>query len=86
VELLPYVLFGAAAGVLIDRMDKRRSSCPPTTVGFVITAAIPLAVRDPLSSRSNSFTSSRIALGAAGLFWQITVDFTVVPALARRTS
>lgn len=80
VELLPYVLFGAAAGVLIDRIDKRKIIVSSDAVGLVITAAIPLAVATAVFSLPLLYVLA-FALGVAGLFWRLTVDFTVVPAL-----
>jgi predicted MFS family arabinose efflux permease len=80
VELLPYVLFGAAAGVLIDRTDKRKIIVSSDAIGLVMTAAIPLAVATSLFSLQLLYVLA-FALGAAGLFWHLTVDFTVVPAL-----
>ena len=68
VELLPYVLFGAAAGVLIDRIDKRKIIVSSDAVGLVITAAVPLAVATAVFSLPLLYVLA-FALGVAGLFW-----------------
>src|SRR5258707_8086985 len=44
VETIPYVLFGAFAGALIDRSDKRRLLLVTTILRIPLTTAIPLAV------------------------------------------
>jgi MFS family permease len=79
-ELLPYVLFGAFAGVLIDRTDKRKVIVSADALGLLTTAAVPLAVAIGIFSLPLLYVLV-FALGAASLFWRLTVDFTVVPAL-----
>ena len=44
VESVPYVLFGAFAGALIDRSDKRRLLATTTVLSFIVTAFIPISV------------------------------------------
>jgi MFS family permease len=80
VELLPFVLFGAFAGVLIDRSDKRRIIVSADALGLATIAAIPLAVATGVFSLPLLYVLV-FALGAGSLFWRLTVDFTVVPAL-----
>src|SRR5207244_1748569 len=80
VEILPYVLFGAFAGVLIDRTDKRKIIVCADALGLAVTAAIPLAVVTGVFSLPLLYILV-LALGAGALFSRLTVDFTVVPAL-----
>src|SRR3979411_455655 len=43
VQSLPYILFGAPAGALIDRVDKRRLLIFCDIAGVALTVAIPLS-------------------------------------------
>jgi MFS family permease len=79
-RVLPYVLFGAVAGVLIDRTDKRKIIVSSDAVGLATIAAVPLAVAIGVFSLPLLYILV-FALGGATLFWRLTVDFTVVPAL-----
>ena len=80
IEVLPYVLFGAIAGVLIDRTDKRRIMVSALALGLAATAAVPLTVITGVFSLPLLYALV-FALGAATLFSGLTADFTVVPAL-----
>src|SRR5207244_9119450 len=43
IETIPYVLFGAFAGALIDRTEKRRLLAATTVLSIVFTIAIPIS-------------------------------------------
>jgi len=77
---LPYVLFGAVAGVLIDRTDKRKIIVSADAVALAATAAVPIAVASGIFSLPLLYALV-FAMGGASLFSRLTVDFTVVPAL-----
>jgi MFS family permease len=80
VRVSPYVLLGAVAGVLIDRTDKRRIIVSADALALAATAAVPLAVATGIFSLPLLYVLV-FTLGGATLFWKLTVDFTVVPAL-----
>ncbi|HEX9495500.1 MAG TPA: MFS transporter, partial [Candidatus Limnocylindria bacterium] len=44
IETIPYVLFGAFAGALIDRTEKRRLLAIATILSILFTVFIPLSV------------------------------------------
>ncbi len=43
VQFVPYIFFGSLAGVIIDRVDKRRLLLRADLIGVLLTAAIPLS-------------------------------------------
>jgi len=80
VQSLPYLLFGAPAGALIDRVDKRRLLIACDLASLALTAAI------PLSALSGAFSVELLyvfgfLLGTVEVLWGVTTDFSVVPAL-----
>ena len=77
---LPYVLFGAVAGVLIDRTDKRKIIVASDAVALAATAAVPVSAALGIFSLPLLYALV-FTLGCASLFSRLTVDFTVVPAL-----
>lgn len=80
VETIPYVLFGAFAGALIDRAEKRRLLAITTVLSVVFTVAIPLSVQLGLFSLTLLYAIAFI-LGTIEVVWGITADFSIVPAL-----
>ncbi|MGH2499047.1 MAG: MFS transporter, partial [Candidatus Limnocylindria bacterium] len=79
-QAVPYVLFGALAGVLIDRVDKRRLliGCDLARAG--LTALIPLSVATGTFSLVLLYAVAFL-LGAVEVVWGVTADFSVVPSL-----
>ena len=80
VQSVPYILFGAFAGALIDRSDKRRLLAVTTVLSIVITVAIPISASVGLFSLGLLYVLAFL-LGAVEVVWGITADFSVVPAL-----
>ncbi len=82
VESVPYVLFGAFAGALIDRSDKRRLLATTTVLSFIITALIPISVDLGFFSLGLLYGLTFL-LGTLEVVWGITADFSIVPALVQ---
>jgi MFS family permease len=82
IETVPYVLFGAFAGALIDRSEKRRLLAVTTILSFVLTAFIPISVDLGWFSLGLLYTVT-FFLGTLEVVWGITADFSVVPALVQ---
>src|SRR5258707_14846379 len=80
VETIPYVLFGAFAGALIDRAEKRRLLSIAAVLSILLTIAIPLSVAFGAFSIGLLYVMAFL-LGAVEVVWGITSDFSVVPAL-----
>lgn len=80
VETIPYVLFGAFAGALIDRTEKRRLLSVTTVLNIVFTIAIPVSVLQGSFSLGLLYGLSFV-LGTLEVVWGITADFSIVPAL-----
>jgi predicted MFS family arabinose efflux permease len=80
IETVPYVLFGAFAGALIDRADKRRLLAVTSVLTIVFTVAIPLSVAFGIFSLGLLYGLTFI-LGTIEVVWGITADFSIVPAL-----
>ena len=80
IESVPYVLFGAFAGALIDRSDKRRLLAVTTALSFVVTALIPISVTLGMFSLGLLYGLTFL-LGTLEVIWGITADFSIVPAL-----
>ena len=80
IETVPYVLFGAFAGALIDRSEKRRLLSITTILSIILTALIPISV--PLGFFSLGLLYGlAFLLGTVEVVWGITADFSIVPAL-----
>lgn len=82
VESVPYVLFGAFAGALIDRSDKRRLLAATTVLSFIVTAFIPISVDLGVFSLGLLYGLTFL-LGTLEVVWGITADFSIVPALVQ---
>lgn len=80
IETVPYVLFGAFAGALIDRADKRRLLAVTSVLTIVFTVAIPLSVAAGIFSLGLLYGLTFV-LGTIEVVWGITADFSIVPAL-----
>jgi MFS family permease len=80
IETIPYVLFGAFAGALIDRSDKRRLLTVTTILSMVLTAFIPMSVDLGFFSLGLLYGVTFL-LGTLEVIWGITADFSIVPAL-----
>lgn len=82
-QSVPYVLFGAFAGALIDRADKRRLLIVTLLAGTALTAVIPLSVATGTFSLELLYAVAFL-LGAIEVVWGVTADFSVVPSLVER--
>ncbi len=82
IETIPYVLFGAFAGALIDRTEKRRLLAIATILSILFTVFIPLSVVFGFFSIGLLYVMAFV-LGAVEVVWGITSDFSVVPALVQ---
>jgi MFS family permease len=80
IETVPYVLFGAFAGALIDRAEKRRLLAITTVLSIIFTVAIPLSVIAGVFSLGLLYGLAFL-LGTVEVVWGITSDFSIVPAL-----
>lgn len=79
VQSIPYILFGAPAGALIDRVDKRQLSSPATSPRRDTAAT-------PRSAIAGMFSSEPLyligfPLGTVEVLWGVTTDFSVIPSL-----
>jgi MFS family permease len=83
IESVPYVLFGAFAGALIDRSEKRRLLAITTALSILVTTFIPISVALGLFSLGLLYTLAFL-LGTLEVVWGITADFSIVPALVER--
>jgi MFS family permease len=82
IETVPYVLFGAFAGALIDRSEKRRLLAVTTVLSFIVTAFIPISVDLGFFSLGLLYALTFL-LGTLEVVWGITADFSIVPALVQ---
>src|SRR5260370_25116859 len=82
IETIPYVLFGAFAGALIDPTQKRRLLAIPTILSILFTVFIPLSIVFGFFSIGLLYVMAFV-LGAVEVVWGITSDFSVVPALVQ---
>jgi predicted MFS family arabinose efflux permease len=80
VQSVPYILFGAPAGVLIDRADKRRLLIICDAASALLTVTIPLSAIVGFFSVEFVFVIGFL-LGTVEVLWGVTTDFSVVPAL-----
>jgi len=80
VQSVPYIVFGAAAGALIDRVDKRRLLIACDFASFALTVAIPLSSVGGVFSIELLYVIGFL-LGSVEVLWGVTTDFSVVPAL-----
>lgn len=82
-QMVPYVLFGAFAGALIDRAEKRTLLIVADVVRAAATVAVPLSAILGVFSLELLYAIAFL-LGTVEVFWGITADFSVVPALVER--
>lgn len=80
VQSIPYILFGAPAGALIDRADKRRLLIMCDAASAALTITIPLSAILGFFSIQFLFVIGFL-LGTVEVLWGVTTDFSVVPAL-----
>jgi predicted MFS family arabinose efflux permease len=80
VQSIPYILFGAPAGALIDRVDKRRLLIACDLAGVALTAAIPLSAIGGVFSIELLYVIGFL-LGTVEVLWGVTTDFSVIPSL-----
>jgi predicted MFS family arabinose efflux permease len=80
VQSIPYILFGAPAGALIDRADKRRLLIACDAASVLLTALLPLSALFGFFSVEFLFLIGFL-LGTVEVLWGVTTDFSVVPAL-----
>src|SRR5687767_11020847 len=80
VQSIPYILFGAPAGALIDRVDKRRLLIACDIAGIALTAAIPLSAIAGVFSIELLYVIGFL-LGTVEVLWGVTTDFSVIPSL-----
>ena len=80
VQSIPYILFGAPAGALIDRADKRRLLIACDAASVALTTTIPLSAVFGFFSVQFLFVIGFL-LGTVEVVWGVTTDFSVVPAL-----
>lgn len=80
VQMVPYVLFGAPAGALIDRVDKRRLLLWCNVASAALMAIVPLSVTFGAFSLELLYVIAFL-LGTVEVLWGVTADFSVLPAL-----
>ena len=80
VQSIPYILFGAPAGVLIDRADKRVLLIACDAASALLTITIPLSAIFGFFSVPFLYVIGFL-LGTVEVLWGVTTDFSVVPAL-----
>ncbi len=80
VQSIPYIVFGAPAGALIDRADKRRLLIACDAASAALTITIPLSAILGFFSVQFLYVIGFL-LGTVEVMWGVTTDFSVVPAL-----
>jgi predicted MFS family arabinose efflux permease len=80
VQSVPYILFGAPAGALIDRADKRVLLIACDAASALLTVTIPLSAILGFFSVQFLYVIGFL-LGTVEVLWGVTTDFSVVPAL-----
>lgn len=80
IQSVPYIIFGAPAGALIDRVDKRRLLIACDLAGIALTVAIPLSAIGGVFSLELLYVIGFL-LGTVEVMWGVTTDFSVVPSL-----
>src|SRR5687767_13722686 len=79
-QMVPYVFFGALAGALIDRVDKRVLLIWCDVASAALMAAVPLSVSFGVFSLELLYAISFL-LGTVEVLWGVTADFSVLPSL-----
>ncbi len=80
VQGVPYILFGAPAGALIDRANKRVLLIACDSASIALTLVIPLSAALGFFSVELVYVIGFL-LGTVEVMWGVTTDFSVVPAL-----
>jgi predicted MFS family arabinose efflux permease len=80
VQGVPYILFGAPAGALIDRANKRLLLIACDAASVALTLVIPLSAALGFFSVELVYVIGFL-LGTVEVMWGVTTDFSVVPAL-----
>lgn len=79
-QMVPYVFFGALAGAVIDRVDKRRLLMGCDIASAALMAAVPLSVSTGTFSLELVYAINFL-LGTVEVLWGVTADFSVLPSL-----
>lgn len=82
-QMVPYVFFGAIAGALIDRVDKRVLLIWCDLASAALMAAVPLSVTFGVFSLELYVVS--FLLGTVEVLWGVTADFSVLPSLVEES-
>jgi len=80
VQGVPYILFGAPAGALIDRANKRVLLIACDSASIALTLVIPASAALGFFSVELVYVIGFL-LGTVEVMWGVTTDFSVVPAL-----
>ncbi|HEY3217871.1 MAG TPA: MFS transporter [Candidatus Limnocylindria bacterium] len=80
VQGVPYILFGAPAGALIDRANKRLLLIACDAASIALTLVIPLSAALGFFSVELVYVIGFL-LGTVEVMWGVTTDFSVVPSL-----
>ena len=83
-QMIPYVFFGAPAGALIDRVDKRLLLIWCDVASAALMAAVPLSVTLGVFSLELLYAISFL-LGTVEVLWGVTADFSVLPSLVEES-
>lgn len=83
-QMVPYVFFGAIAGALIDRVDKRVLLICCDLASAALMAAVPLSVTFGVFSLELLYVISFL-LGTVEVLWGVTADFSVLPSLVEES-
>ena len=80
VQGVPYIIFGAPAGALIDRANKRLLLIACDSASIALTLVIPLSAALGFFSVELVYVIGFL-LGTVEVMWGVTTDFSVVPSL-----
>lgn len=80
VQSVPYILFGAPAGALIDRANKRLLLIACDSASILLTLVIPISAAIGFFSVELVYVIGFL-LGTVEVMWGVTTDFSVVPSL-----
>src|SRR5712691_9441794 len=79
----PYILFGAPAGALIDRANKRLLLIACDSASVLLTLVIPVSAAAGVFSVELVYVIGFL-LGTVEVMWGVTTDFSVVPSLVEQ--
>jgi predicted MFS family arabinose efflux permease len=83
VQSVPYILFGAPAGALIDRANKRLLLIACDSASVLLTLVIPVSAAMGFFSVELVYVIGFL-LGTVEVMWGVTTDFSVVPSLVEQ--